>query len=201
MATHALEKARLATAAWHLVWLGWTVFLAVAVFALVAEPAFYGWLSPSWILGAGLLSCEYQVPWSDLPAPHLDPGIRRCDHTTMSASASPISAEASPSSLLRDSFIPTFTGQPEDYREWRRRITLYHHKMKLGKRGGESVLNIVSSLTGAAWRLLENFDVSTAKGDNTFDDIMKKLDQHFQYDDRVQLPGDFDAYFGICDTS
>ena len=119
----------------------------------------------------------------------------------MSASASPISAEASPSSLLRDSFIPTFTGQPEDYREWRRRITLYHHKMKLGKRGGESFLNIVSSLTGAAWRLLENFDVSTAKGDNTFDDIMKKLDQHFQYDDRVQLPGDFDAYFGMCDTS
>jgi len=119
----------------------------------------------------------------------------------MSASASPISAEASPSSLLRDSFIPTFTGQPEDYREWRRRITLYHHKMKLGKRGGESILNIVSSLTGAAWRLLEDFDVSTAEGENTFDDLMKKLDQHFQYDDRVRLPGDFDAYFGMSRKS
>ena len=34
MATHALEKARLATAAWHLVWLGWTVFLAVDIFAI-----------------------------------------------------------------------------------------------------------------------------------------------------------------------
>ena len=79
----------------------------------------------------------------------------------MSASASPISAEASPSNLLRDSFIPTFTGQPEHYREWRRRITLYHHKMRLSKRGGESVLNIVSSLTGVAWRLLEDFDIAT----------------------------------------
>ena len=67
--------------------------------------------------------------------------------------------------------------------------------MKLGKRGGESILNIVSSLTGAAWRLLEDFDVSTAEGENAFDDIMKKVDQHFQYDDRVRLPGDFDAYF------
>ena len=48
---------------------------------------------------------------------------------------------------------------------------------------------------------LENFDVATAEGENAFDDIMKKLDQHFQYDDRVHLPGDFDAYFGMSRKS
>jgi len=119
----------------------------------------------------------------------------------MSASASPISAEASPGNLLRNSFIPTFTGQPENYREWRRRIILYHHKIKLGKWDDESILNIVSSLTGAAWHLLEDFDVSTTEGENTFSDLMKKLDQYFQYDNRIRLPGDFDAYFGMSRKS
>ena len=50
----------------------------------------------------------------------------------------------------RDSFIPLFTGQPTDYKEWRERISLYHQKMVLAKRSGESVLNIVGSLTGSA---------------------------------------------------
>ena len=28
----------------------------------------------------------------------------------------------------RDSWIPVFSGQPSDYKEWRKRITLYHQK-------------------------------------------------------------------------
>ena len=75
MAALALEKAQRVFAAGHFERLGWAVFIAVAIFALVAEPAFHGWLSPCWILGAGLLSCEYQLHWSDLPAPRFDPGI------------------------------------------------------------------------------------------------------------------------------
>ena len=97
----------------------------------------------------------------------------------------------------RDSFIPLFSGQPSEYKEWRKRITLYHHKMKLAKRPGESVLNIIGSLTGSAWRLLGDFDIADAEKETAFQDILKVLDKHFQYDDRVQLPSDFDAYFGL----
>ena len=95
----------------------------------------------------------------------------------------------------RDSYIPLFSGAPTDYKEWRKRITLYHQKMVLSKRRGESILNIVGSLSGSAWRLLEDFDVSKAEQENAFTDILKLLDKHFQYDDRVALPNDFDSYF------
>ena len=95
----------------------------------------------------------------------------------------------------RDSYIPLFSGAPADYKEYRKRITLYHQKMVLSKRRGESILNIVGSMSGSAWRLLEDFDVTKAEQENTFNDILKLLDKHFQYDDRVALPNDFDSYF------
>ena len=101
------------------------------------------------------------------------------------------------STTARDSFIPLFTGQPNDYKEWRKRISLYHQKMVLSKRSGESILNIVGSLTGSAWRLVEDYDIAQAEKDTAFPDLLKLLDKHFQYDDRVQLPSDFDAYFGL----
>ena len=97
----------------------------------------------------------------------------------------------------RDSWIPVFSGQPSDYKEWRKRITLYHQKMVLGKRRGEAILNIVGSLTGTAWRLVEDFDVSKAEDESSFAELLKLLDGHFQYHDRVQLPADFDGYFGL----
>ena len=111
-------------------------------------------------------------------------------------------AATSPESpTQRDSYIPVFTGQPADYREWRKRIQLYHAKMALSNRRGEAVINLVSTLTGAAWRLMEDFDVTTAEKEGTFDGILKILDQHFEYDSRVQLPADFDAYFGLSRKS
>ena len=69
--------------------------------------------------------------------------------------------------------------------------------MVLAKRKGESVLNIVGSLTGSAWRLVEDFDASKAEEDTAFQDLLKLLDQHFEYDSRVQLPSDFDGYFNL----
>jgi hypothetical protein len=90
-----------------------------------------------------------------------------------------------------------FSGQPAEYRDWRKRINLYHQKMVLAKRKGESILNIVGSLTGFAWRLVEDFDVAKAEEDNAFQDLLKLLDQHFEYDSRVQIPSDFDGYFGL----
>ena len=85
-------------------------------------------------------------------------------------------ASSSEGTLQRDSLIPLFSGQPAEYREWRKRITLYHQKMVLAKRKGESILNIVGSLSGSAWRLVEDFDVSKAEEDNAFQDLMKLLD-------------------------
>ena len=112
-------------------------------------------------------------------------------------------AATSPESpTQRDSYIPVFTGQPADYREWRKRIQLYHAKMSLGNRRGEAVINLVSTLTGAAWRrLMEDSDVTTAEKEGAFEGILKILDQHFEYDSRVQLPADFDAYFGLSRRS
>ena len=69
--------------------------------------------------------------------------------------------------------------------------------MVLGKRRGEAILNIIGSLTGTAWRLVEDFDVSKAEDESSFAELLKLLDDHFQYDDRVQLPADFDGYFGL----
>ena len=105
------------------------------------------------------------------------------------ATGSPTSAPASEGTSQPDSWILVFTGQPSDYKEWRKRIQLYYHKMVLGKRSGEAILSIVGSLTGTAWRLVEDFDVSK--------DEEELLDGHFQYDDRAQLPVDFDNYFSL----
>ena len=97
--------------------------------------------------------------------------------------------------ITKDSFIPLFDGQPQSYQEWRKRINIYHLKMKLQKRTAESILNIIGSLQGTAWRLVENYDLTKIDADSAFDDLMKTLDKAFQYDARVRLPQDFDGYF------
>ena len=113
------------------------------------------------------------------------------------ATGSPTSSPAPEGSSQRDSWIPTFTGQPSNYKEWKKRMQFYYHKMVLSKRRGEAILSIVGSLTGTAWRLVEDFDVSKAEEESAFDGLLKLLDGHFQYDDRVQLPVDFDNYFSL----
>ena len=96
---------------------------------------------------------------------------------------------------LKDSYIPVFDGQPSSYQEWRKRTGIYHLKMKLQKRTAESILNIIGSLQGTAWKLVEGFDLDKIDKEGTFDDLMKLLDNAFRYDSRVRLPQDFDAYF------
>ena len=89
---------------------------------------------------------------------------------------------------LKDSYIPVFDGQPSSYQEWRKRIGIYHLKMKLQKRTAESILNIIGSLQGTAWKLVEGFDLDKIDKEGTFDDLMKLLDNAFRYDSRVRLP-------------
>lgn len=97
----------------------------------------------------------------------------------------------------RDSYIPVFSGQPADYKEWRKRIQLYYRKMVMQKRTGEANLNIIASMQGTAWKLLEDYPLDDVEKKDCFDGILKILDKHFEYDSRVQLPTDFDKYFGL----
>ena len=69
--------------------------------------------------------------------------------------------------------------------------------MELTSRKVEAVLNLIGSLTGTAWKLVEDFNLDDASKDTAFKDLLKKLDAAFQYDSRVQLPNDFDNYFNL----
>ena len=92
----------------------------------------------------------------------------------------------------RDSFIPLFSGQHSDYKEWRKRIKIYM------MRRHEAILNLIGSLTGTAWKVAESYDLEDLekkKPEEHFDKLLKLLDTAFEYDNRVQLPADFDRYF------
>ena len=102
----------------------------------------------------------------------------------------------------RDSYIPIFDGTLAGYKEWRKRITIYAKKMELTNRKNECVLNLLGSLQGIAWKLVEDFDLEKAKEDlekakeeTAFKDILSLLDSAFQYDSKVELPADFSSYF------
>ena len=99
------------------------------------------------------------------------------------------------SNSTRDSFIPLFSGLHSEYREWRQRINIYLKKMKLQKREQEAVLNLIGSLSGTAWKLLESFPLEDCEKTGAADKILTILDKAFEYDKRVQLPADFDRYF------
>ena len=96
---------------------------------------------------------------------------------------------------LRDSNIPAFNGTLSEYREYRRRIKLYMGKMKLLKREAEGILNMLSALSGTAWKLMESYDLSDAEKPDALDRILKVMDKAFGHDSRVQLPQDFDKFF------
>ena len=75
-------------------------------------------------------------------------------------------------------------------------VWLYQHlpcEDEDSQRSAESILDIIGSLQGTAWRLVENYDLSKIDGDTAFEDLMKTLDKAFQYDARVRLPQDFDG--------
>ena len=120
----------------------------------------------------------------------------------MSGSSSPAAATATPGAPVmldqqstRDNFIPLFDGTPSGYQEWRKRITIYSKKMELMKRSGEAVLNLLGSLQGTAWKLVEDYDLEKADKPGAFAEILLKLDKAFKYDSKVEMPADFAAYF------
>ena len=73
----------------------------------------------------------------------------------------------------KDSYIPLFSGQPSDYKEWRKRLTIYVLKMRMSKREAEGLLNVIGSLSGTAWKLLESFPIEEIEKQGAFDKILK----------------------------
>ena len=116
---------------------------------------------------------------------------------TQPGSSSMTSKEENSYADLRDSFVPLFSGQPADYKEWRQRIQLGHRKMSVSKRAQESVLNIVGSFRGAVWRLFEDWSLEQLEKEDAFEKMLVILDGNYAYDQRVQLPTDFEGYFNL----
>ena len=116
----------------------------------------------------------------------------------MSGASSPAAAAAAPGAPVtldqqstRDSFIPLFDGTPSGsgYQEWRKGITIY------SKKTDEAVLNLLRSLQGTAWKLVEDYDLEKADKPGAFAEILMRLDKAFKYDSKVEMPADFAAYF------
>ena len=66
---------------------------------------------------------------------------------------------------LHDSFafVPLFSGQPHDYKEYPKRLMLYHHKMKISYQASEAVLNILGCFQRVGCRLFEDFPIEEAE--------------------------------------
>ena len=58
--------------------------------------------------------------------------------------------------ITKDKLIPLFNNRIADYREWRLRIGLYHRKMALQNKKEEATINLLTSLSGWAWRQIEH---------------------------------------------
>ena len=99
------------------------------------------------------------------------------------------------SDVVRDSFIPLFDGKPSSYREYRQRLVLYHKKMKLNKKPVEATINLLTSLTGNAWRQVQHLSESATESEEGFQTVLEALDKAFKYDDRVEMPRALDKFF------
>ena len=112
-------------------------------------------------------SCSSSLAWSLWPKVRRSLTSKMPPQPTPRAAASQASQASQPAAYdgtsLKDTYIPVFDGQPSSYQEWRKRIGIYHLKMKLQKRTAESILNIIGSLQGTAWKLVVTWTRSTKK--------------------------------------
>ena len=67
--------------------------------------------------------------------------------------------------FVKDTYIPIFTNKPSDYREWRQRILLYKRKSDLNKKQKEATINLMTSLSGIAWKQIEGIAEKAAESD------------------------------------
>ena len=91
-----------------------------------------------------------------------------------------------------DNYVPIFSGNQREYREFRKRCEIYKAKMEIAGRIKETTFNIVTILTGRAWDLVE--DMETTELDS-FETVFARLDSGFRYDPLTELPDDFESFF------
>ena len=113
----------------------------------------------------------------------------------MASSASGGTRSQDGNDIVKDNYIPIFSNRPADYREYRARIMLYKYKMKLQKKPKEAVVNLLTSLTGPAWKLVERDADKLIESETGFDDTIALLDRSFKYNDRVECPKAIDRFF------
>ena len=105
-------------------------------------------------------------------------------------------SSTSTTDAAKDSWVPQFSNRPADYREWRARIHLYQKKMVIQKKPLEGVINIVTNLTGIAWKQIEPIAESISDDkDKGFERLIEALDRTFKYDERVEQPRAFEKFF------
>eukprot|EP00435_Cladocopium_sp_Y103_P062950 s2481_g24.t1 len=111
------------------------------------------------------------------------------------ASSTALSSGPNGVDFVKDTYIPIFTNRPADYREWRQRIMLYKKKSDINKKGKEATINLMTSLSGIAWRQIEHLVEKAAESDEGFNMILAELDKTFKYDDQVEMPRAFEKFF------
>ncbi|CAJ1379598.1 unnamed protein product, partial [Effrenium voratum] len=82
-----------------------------------------------------------------------------------------------------------------DYREYRKRCTIYRKKMELAGRSKETAFNIITMLTGKACDLVEDLDMERLAEDGGYDMIFERLDRGFKHEPLTELPDDFENFF------
>ena len=96
---------------------------------------------------------------------------------------------------IKDTYIPVFNNKPEDYREWRQRISLYKKKLSLQGKDKEAVINLLTSLQGVAWRQVEHQVDKLMDDAEGFKKTLELLDAAFRYDARVEMPRALEKFF------
>ena len=97
--------------------------------------------------------------------------------------------------VTKDNFIPIFNNRIADYREWRLRIGLYHRKMSLQNKKKEATINLLSSLSGLAWRQIEHSADKLVDEDDGITKALQMLDACFKYNEKVEIARAFEKFF------
>ncbi|CAJ1462230.1 unnamed protein product [Effrenium voratum] len=153
------------------------------LFKLVAEPyGKFAWTCST--LSLPYVTFTFTSPTQSATAPI-------CHHHGRSSSQTngPGSTDVS-----RDNLIPLFDGKPAFYKEYRKRIMLYYLKMSINNKKKEATVNLLTSLSGPAWRQVKHMVDAAAAKDDGFQDVIQQLDKAFQYD-RVEMPRTFEKFF------
>eukprot|EP00435_Cladocopium_sp_Y103_P016107 s2023_g4.t1 len=96
---------------------------------------------------------------------------------------------------MKDTYIPIFSNKPGDYKEWRSRINLYRMKLEIQGKTKEATINLLTSLSGVAWKQVEHNVESYIEDKDGFAKVLSVLDKAFKYDDRVEMPRALEKFF------